>query len=276
MEKMNCDIIKDLIPSYVDEVCSQATKKCVETHLEECGECRLIAARLRNNALFGEKLEQKGLDGLKKIRRTLTIQRMINYGILLFLVYCGIQLFLVHHANFALFTHPGILETICILMVLVSGAGHREKQSPGRASYVCGAVSLSMAVYFILLFLYFIMQLTPDTETFLGMELSNTGPFLDKQLAVAFTAQIAFFLYNLWCVLKGDRRCRWLLCLNIMGIFLTINYDLLMYRMDNYDILKLAYLYSTLESVVPGILGITASLLISRRQEKQAAGEAAL
>ena len=62
MEKMNCDIIRDLIPSYVDEVCSQATKECVEAHLDECGECRLIAARLRNSALSGEKLEQKGLE----------------------------------------------------------------------------------------------------------------------------------------------------------------------------------------------------------------------
>ena len=59
MEKMNCDIIRDLIPSYVDEVCSQATKECVEAHLEECGECRLIAARLRNNALSGEKRHRR-------------------------------------------------------------------------------------------------------------------------------------------------------------------------------------------------------------------------
>ena len=27
MEQMNCDIIRDLIPSYVEEVCSESTKQ---------------------------------------------------------------------------------------------------------------------------------------------------------------------------------------------------------------------------------------------------------
>ena len=107
MEKMNCDIIKDLIPSYVDEVCSKATKECVEAHLEECGECRLVAARLRNNALSGEKLEQKGLDGLKKIKRNLDFHRVVNYGILLLLVFYGIELFIAKHTGYVIFNRPG-------------------------------------------------------------------------------------------------------------------------------------------------------------------------
>ena len=35
MEKMNCDIIKDLIPSYIDGICSGASKNCVEEHIEK-------------------------------------------------------------------------------------------------------------------------------------------------------------------------------------------------------------------------------------------------
>ena len=165
MEKMNCDIIRDLIPSYVDEVCSQATKECVEAHLEECGECRLIAARLRNNALSGEKLEQKGLDGLKKIKRKLDFHRVVNYGILLVLVFYGIELFLAHNAGYAMFNRPWVLEAFCIVLILLSGLRHREQQSPGRRACLCGAVSFVMSVYSILLFLYFAMQLKPDVET---------------------------------------------------------------------------------------------------------------
>ena len=37
---MNCNIIKDLLPSYVDGLCSEDTCKVVENHLEHCEECR--------------------------------------------------------------------------------------------------------------------------------------------------------------------------------------------------------------------------------------------
>lgn len=269
MEKMNCDIIKDLIPSYVDEVCSQATKECVEAHLEECGECRLVAARLRNNALSGETLEQKGLNGLKKIKRSLDFHRVINYGILLLLVFYGIELFIAHHTGYVIFSRPWVLEAICIIVILFSGLGHREQQTPGRRAYLCGAASFVMSVYSILLFQYFSMHLTPDAETILGMELQKTGPFLNTQLAVLFTAQIAFFLYNLGCIIKQKRNCRWLLCLNITGIFLTVNYDLWLYYMDSYETLKQAIMRITLESVIPGVLGIIVSLALTRRQKTQ-------
>ena len=34
--KVDCDIIRDLIPSYLDKVSSEATNKLVEKHLETC------------------------------------------------------------------------------------------------------------------------------------------------------------------------------------------------------------------------------------------------
>ena len=88
------------------------------------------------------------------------------------------------------------------------------------------------------------------------------------QLAAAFAAQLAFFLYNLWCTVRQERNCHLLLCLNIMGIFLAINYDLWLYSMDSFDTLKLSYLYMTLESIIPGAIGIAGCLLISRRQKR--------
>ena len=37
---MKCEIIKDLIPLYLDKVCSEDSRKLVEEHLAECSECR--------------------------------------------------------------------------------------------------------------------------------------------------------------------------------------------------------------------------------------------
>lgn len=38
--KSNCNIVKDLLPLYIDDVCSEESKKLVEEHLKECKECQ--------------------------------------------------------------------------------------------------------------------------------------------------------------------------------------------------------------------------------------------
>lgn len=269
MEKMNCDVIRDLIPSYVDEVCSQATKECVEEHLESCGECRLIAARCRDNALSGEKLEQKGLDGLKKIKNIIDFQRLTCCLLLFFLVLCGVLLFFVRGAFYALFEHTGPIAALCIIVLLVSGIGQKEKNAPCKKASLCGAASLFLLLYDILLILYLVTHLTPDAKTIFGLEPHKLGPVLNWQLGISFFAQIAFFIYNLWCIFRHRQNCGWLLCLNIMGIFLTINYDLSLYKMDSWETLLPAFRIDTLAAVIPGGLGVIVSLLLFRKNKRR-------
>lgn len=38
--KIPCDTIKDLLPLYHDEACSEETRTAIEAHLDECPECR--------------------------------------------------------------------------------------------------------------------------------------------------------------------------------------------------------------------------------------------
>lgn len=45
--KNNCDIIRDLLPLYVDGVCSQESAKLVEEHLTDCQSCRELLDKLR-------------------------------------------------------------------------------------------------------------------------------------------------------------------------------------------------------------------------------------
>ncbi len=37
---MKCEIIRDLFPSYIDELTSEESNEAVEEHLEKCKECR--------------------------------------------------------------------------------------------------------------------------------------------------------------------------------------------------------------------------------------------
>jgi len=83
MSKLDCNVIKDMLPLYFDNVCSEQTRALVEIHLEGCEECRRCAEAMGKEKWCVELPEKEELDGLKKVRRYCQIRRM---GVVLLLV----------------------------------------------------------------------------------------------------------------------------------------------------------------------------------------------
>lgn len=44
---MNCNIIKDLMPSYIDQICSKETAIAIEEHIEQCQKCKETLQRMQ-------------------------------------------------------------------------------------------------------------------------------------------------------------------------------------------------------------------------------------
>ncbi len=44
--KLSCDLIRDLLPAYVEGDCSQDTRAAVEEHLAQCEGCRACRERM--------------------------------------------------------------------------------------------------------------------------------------------------------------------------------------------------------------------------------------
>ena len=42
MEKINCNVIQDILPLYIDDVVSDDTKELVEEHLQNCEICQRV------------------------------------------------------------------------------------------------------------------------------------------------------------------------------------------------------------------------------------------
>ena len=45
---MNCDIVKDLIPLYIDGCCSEESEKAVEEHIRDCGDCKKLLEDMKS------------------------------------------------------------------------------------------------------------------------------------------------------------------------------------------------------------------------------------
>lgn len=76
---LSCEVVRDLLPSYLDGVASGETKAAVERHMEECPDCRETLRRMKEpeeTALT----EEKEIDYLKKVRRRELPQSGRNSG----------------------------------------------------------------------------------------------------------------------------------------------------------------------------------------------------
>ena len=48
-KKLPCDVVQDLLPLYVDGVCSADSRQLVDAHLAECDDCRKVLADLQES-----------------------------------------------------------------------------------------------------------------------------------------------------------------------------------------------------------------------------------
>ena len=56
-----CDIIRDLLPLYADDACSEASRETVEAHLRKCPECASYLEKIRTSEAEDRLKEEKAL-----------------------------------------------------------------------------------------------------------------------------------------------------------------------------------------------------------------------
>jgi len=89
MERMHCDIVKDLLPLYVDDVCSEKSRMVIEEHLKECEECKKCYEQLIDKT--PEVVMDEGIsyfeesEFIQKIKKKITFDRVV-VGFVVFLV----------------------------------------------------------------------------------------------------------------------------------------------------------------------------------------------
>ena len=69
--KYKCGIIKDLIPLYIDDVCSEESRTAVKDHLSECEKCRQYYESVNASDGFTENQNEEDIkmaDSLKNVK----------------------------------------------------------------------------------------------------------------------------------------------------------------------------------------------------------------
>ena len=82
---MNCDIIKDLIPLYIDKACSDESRCAVETHLTKCESCKALY-----NAMTSEIETETETKKVKKTHKIHLWKASLLQSVLFFLSFLAI------------------------------------------------------------------------------------------------------------------------------------------------------------------------------------------
>lgn len=66
--EISCNIVQDLLPSYVDNLTSEETNQSIEMHMQNCTQCREMYNRMKQPEVSEQVNQRKDIDFLKKAR----------------------------------------------------------------------------------------------------------------------------------------------------------------------------------------------------------------
>ena len=73
-----CDVIQDLMPSYIDGILSEDSKALVEEHMGTCQECRKMLEIMKEEQGKEQNQMRSSAATLKKIRKKLIVRRVLT------------------------------------------------------------------------------------------------------------------------------------------------------------------------------------------------------
>lgn len=79
MKKINdCELVKDLLPNYIDNLTSDETNDFIESHVNQCSECKLLLEEMKKSSVSDEKVKSKKfVNFAKKYNKKLKILKFI-------------------------------------------------------------------------------------------------------------------------------------------------------------------------------------------------------
>lgn len=93
--KNDCNIVRDLLPLYYEDICSDESKRFIDSHMKSCEECAEYAEKIRENPFVIQKEnreEKKMIQSFKRIKRKL-LKKNILITLVSVLVLFGLYLF---------------------------------------------------------------------------------------------------------------------------------------------------------------------------------------
>lgn len=274
MKKLECDVIRDLIPSYVEEICSETSKRYVDEHLEECSDCDRLMRQLRDTDFSTTKLEQRQFDGYKKAKRQISQQSISGVLLAVSLVFSAIagSWLLVYGGGARSDKGYYMLLGISVACTIYYMTVRKPTAPMKKTDWGMTILSVLATGYLTWLVHYSLTEFMVYRIPF-GMQAGQFGSFVRHQFNAVAVFQLVMYLFLLWRLVKKQINNGGTLCLCLTGICL-------MYLYNNYfGSMDLSFGFSEKAifewwamvglALGIGLLGSILSLILSKAQTKR-------
>ena len=116
--KITCNVIKDLLPLYVEKLTSDATNECIKNHLESCVECQKEYNRMIDNNYKTDQTDISLFEDANKALKKQNKKTIIVSIILVFLAVFLIDLRPYLYVHFYSFTLQIIFDLFSIILCI--------------------------------------------------------------------------------------------------------------------------------------------------------------
>lgn len=230
--KYPCDIIKDLLPLYYDEACSEQTKNIVKEHLSECDSCKTILRKMSDNT-YNDRLEKEKKEVIRHY--TNNLKKKLLFAALCIIAICFLVSFIVNLtagnsiAGFLVAAAAVLFGLSVIFLPFVIG------QFPLHASASRHKGLLIMSIDTVLFY---------TLITVCGIYADNAGYWRD---ALLISTAAVLFVWIEFAIIKYFRSNKYIktgLNFIIGGIFFSLIHDIIYWIMEG--ILQISLLKANL------------------------------
>lgn len=222
MRKPDCDIVKDLIPSYVDDICSESSRKAVEEHMAECEECRRFVKILRQTEIISEETDLKELDYMEKVKRHYTRKNVVAAGLCVvfgafFLGVCiSVQLYNMFPEELYYILFPVLTLGISFLL-----SDYQKKPEMNWQRILPGVLSAIGFIHCLGLNMI-VFRMGKWMVMPFGMDMIKTGPFLNRQYVTIIVVEFILFTWYVADSIRKEHAVGIWPAVNLAGSFLAM------------------------------------------------------
>lgn len=220
MNKLSCDVIRDLIPTYVDEICSADTKIIVEQHLQECRDCRNLVKMMQETEIVSEESGAKEIDYMRRIKKYHTRKNLICIGILLLAMVIGIEFYI---QNYGMIPLPFyyILAPVWMLLSYFVSSDYISVNGSTKWKGIMTGIGCILMIYTILLG-FLIVLWSKSGSSLSGIQPEQVSTILRIQLFVLIALQLISFVAAWIISIRTGNSHIILINMNIAGCCLSL------------------------------------------------------
>ncbi|MCM1468462.1 MAG: zf-HC2 domain-containing protein [Alistipes sp.] len=254
--KIDCNVIRDLLPSYIDGICSAQTKDLVEEHIEGCEECRAVLADMKDTQVDMTGNEALQIDHMKKIRNRYNMISLGSY-LLLFLMTASVIFTCRNYSTFSNMLFWSILPVMILASFLT--AGNDRKFTKKKAGMCAVSLLAGLGEFGLVRWAaYWCSGLNAGANVLpFGMETVNLGPFVEKCLLVLMAVELALLIYSVVNGRLKNTDHSYCAAISATGVVLALAYINMLKMLENFDV------FVRLADRIPAVLAAELVVLLA-------------